>query len=163
MPTSSEVNDVALQLMLILKDEGVLKARLQEYMKMKLDAEAAITMFEQKENESAKTQADLDSYVASKKAELAVAQKEADRAAAEAKARIDLGNKNMAEVLRVQDQNKDKEAELAQREAVVNGAAQSMEETKRKTDAALADATRLQNSWANKHQRLSALLAEIGP
>lgn len=93
------------------KIDALIKAK-KEWDNAKADAEAAF-------KDLAKQKIDTDNYVNGRKAELAAKQVEHDKAAKEAADRIELAKSQMAEILKVREQNTAMSQALTARESAL--------------------------------------------
>lgn len=149
----------ALELMTQLKDEGVLKQRLDEYIKLRKQAEDAADRLAKTNAEHAATKQEMEGFVAAKKNELAAAQHEHDKAAKEAADRIALGHRQAEELLRIRSENDARSSELDRREAALGKRESELQKNLAEHARRAADTASLRDELSAKLQRLQDAMA----
>jgi hypothetical protein len=151
--------DPTMELMALLLDDGALKQKLAELTKAKADTQQALDRAETAKKE-AQAFIDIAEQLRTKHAsEIGAAQAAHDAAAKEAAERIRVGNEQAAELMRVKASLDERERLVSTRETALLAREAKVERELQHIVEREAEIAVLRNSYADKIERLRALVA----
>jgi hypothetical protein len=158
MPEISHGEEIAHNLLAMVGADDKFKKRLGELTAARREAEAAIADAKEQVREAAKERALHERRVAEIKDDLARSQANHDKSANEAAARIDLARHTMAEALRIQAENKQKENELQARENELIKDVRELNQKKNAFAGQIKEAADIKASWKERQQKLREII-----